>query len=220
MGNREGERYQRMLERWVVADTSKLPYSGPGTVPGSLGLIAYDMGVALVHSAIKAHREGLLTDDRLPTAAEWFRLFGELDFFGASGHVAFNEKGDRYMPISLYNWRPEKVKWVPFAEVTREGEVVLNVDTEILWNDNSTFPPDLRRAPGYNYWSCHEKKMKFDETGHDATLHTRIPRMLMISTRTTCVIISLTVGTCQMRVTIALQIIPSCSSCSVQSQDS
>merc|ERR1712137_999543 len=50
-----------------------------------------------------------------------------------SGHVAFNEKGDRYMPISLYNWRP---------------------------------------APGYNYWSCHEKKMKFDETGHDATLHT------------------------------------------------
>ena len=104
------------------------------------------------------------------SAELWSSVLRNITFQGASGYVSFDELGDRIGDHGIFNYIPETNSWKQVGTWTRANG--LDIVEDVIWNSNSTEIPDLDVREPYYYWSCHDKKMKYDETGKSTTRQT------------------------------------------------
>jgi len=86
-----------------------------------------------------------------------------------TGHVQFDEDGDRIGKVNVVYYNPDIPGWVEFAS----SSVVdgYNQTGDVVWYTNTTDIPDLDIREPFGYWSCHNKEFGFDETGKTISLH-------------------------------------------------
>ena len=157
---------------WSTLDPNEYIAAGPDyPIGGSFAFIAYDMGIAAAMAIDVLEREGKLDDPNvMVTAEDWNRAIRSLRFEGLSNTVSFKPNGDRIGKFNLQYYSASDNKWFTAAKWTVDDG--FQPVSEIVWYSNTTDIPDLDIREPFHYWSCEEKKMKYDPTGKTIEIHT------------------------------------------------
>ena len=153
---------------WGSADPKKYPLAGNGGKPPSLTYRAFDTVMVAAIAIDMVDKMGLLeSGERIP-AQTWNNVIRNITFDGISGFIKFKPNGDRIGTHSISYYQPE-TGWTMSALWSAENGYEPVQD--IIWADNTTDVPDLDIREPFHYWSCHDKKMKYDPTGKGVSLH-------------------------------------------------
>ena len=150
---------------WSTVDPEEFPQAGGPFNP--FQLLAYDTILGVAHAMAKLESEGKLDDGHID-GATWFDAINSLEYEGTTGHITFNEVGDRIADIEFLYYSPED-GWIRTAQYSDEGYSVIN---DVVWHSGSEDVPDLDIREPFRYWSCHSEDDGVDETGKTVTLHT------------------------------------------------
>ena len=165
-----GPRYEAFVARWQSLDPALYPAAGPGTTPDFFSLLDYDMVITAGRAVHELDTRGKLDQsDRIP-AEEWTDVIRSLDFEGDTGHVIFDDNGDRITPFRVLYFDQNTENWETAALWSEETGYVPEGD--IVWFSNTSNVPDLDIRPPFHYWSCNDGEEKLDPTGKEVTRHT------------------------------------------------
>ena len=166
------QEYFQFVEIWNSADPNIYPFAS-GTF-NSFQLLSYDLALLVGYTIQALEQEFPYTD--LSNAAFdipaeiWINIIKNLNFQGTTGGVSFTKESDRIGEVEFLYYSPEN-GWTRTAKFSKE-EDKYTVINDVVWYSNSTQIPDLDIRPPFDYWSCHDKEKKVDETGKTVQLHT------------------------------------------------
>ena len=153
---------------WNSADPNI--YIGAGGPMSPYYPLTYDMMYASAHLLEVMDDKGLLDSGERISGAVWTEELRKLEFEGVTGHIQFDEVGDRKQAAAGSFYNPDSQTWKEYAFFDEnEG---YNIIRDIVWFSNSTDIPDLDIREPFHYWSCEDGERKFDATGKSVTLHT------------------------------------------------
>lgn len=99
-GNPESEQWQRFVSHWNGIITSGKYYTGGWTEPPTYGTYNYDAVYSLARSLEIALERAL---DPRSDGVELAAILKSIEFEGVTGHVSFNENGDRLGGYDIIN---------------------------------------------------------------------------------------------------------------------
>ena len=135
---------------------------------GGFAFVGYDMAMTAALAIDKMEKQGKLNSTISPD--EWNEAIRSVQFNGASNYVSFKSNGDRKGATNFFYYSYETNEWKFSGNWTEEnGFTVYN---DVVWYSNTTEIPDLDIRKPLHYWSCDDKKMKFDKTGKSIELQT------------------------------------------------
>jgi len=162
--------YTAFLTRWFnPSNATLLKFPGLSYAPTQYATISYDMGITAAIALDKLDKQGLV-DGRRISAELWSETLRSIEFEGISGPVLFDENGDRPLTLSILVWDSDAFTWKEIGKRSPDG--LYEPTAEPVWYDNTTDIPDLDIREPFDYWSCHDQKMKTDETGKTIKRHT------------------------------------------------
>jgi len=160
---------QNYFTAWEQADPMKYPGAGPGTFPTTVTYRAFDMMITAAIAIDTLEKQGKLNGQRIP-AEVWSSTIKEISFHGVSGFVSFDNVGNRIESNDVTYYNPEQDQWIVCGIWTHDTGFQQIAD--VVWFSNTTELPDLDIREPFHYWSCDEKKLKYDETGKTVSLGT------------------------------------------------
>ena len=165
------------LELWNSADPEI--YRGAGTTPNFIEYLNFDAAItsarAIDYLYNKNNRDLSLLQSI--TAPIWTDTIRNVSFIGVSGTVKFDKNGDRNAQLEMVYYDAANNQWKPSAiytpaSLSSSNEISYELISDIVWISNTTTIPDLDIRDPFTYWSCHDKKLKTDETGKTIQLQT------------------------------------------------
>ena len=155
------------INAFKTANPKQYPFAGNGRIPPLGTYSAFDTVYGIALAIDQLDRLEML--DQYISAELWSSVIRNQTFEGLSGLVAFDENGDRIATTTIQYYDPNKNQFLLSA--TREPDGTINEISEIIWFSNSTEIPDLDIREPFDYWSCHNKEKRTDETGKTIQLH-------------------------------------------------
>ena len=164
-------------EIWDSADPQKYP--GTQNRPHFIDILYYDLAITFAHALDYLYKENDQSISKLNsiTAPVWSNTFRNTTLLGATGTILIDEYGDRSSQLKMVYYDATNNKWRFSAiftpkEISSTNETTYELVSDIVWYSNTTKIPDLDIRDPFDYWSCHDKTKKTDETGKTITLHT------------------------------------------------
>ena len=165
-----GSVYDDFVTRWASLDPVEYPGAGNGYYPHYFTQLGYDFIFAVARTVEKLDATGELYQTKIPPET-WVNTFRSIEFEGVTGNITINKQtGDRISDYSLNYYDTDNRRWVLVAKWSEENGI--EFFNEIVWFSNTTNIPDIDIRPPFDYWSCHDKKERTDETGKTIQLHT------------------------------------------------
>ena len=147
-------------ERWDMAD--KEIYPGTTGPPNPYYYLIRDMIYTAGLAAHDLDQRDLLDQERIP-AEQWTEAIRKVKFEGVSGSISFDEFGDRPMGNQVLSWNSTSSEYDPVGVWFPESGYIET--SKVVWFDLTTNIPDLDIRPPFDYWSCHDRKVRTDKTG-------------------------------------------------------
>ena len=171
----ESEKYDKFLERWMNLDPNIYPGAGEGKTIGPYALLGYETiitaarAIEIVYTLFDNNNE-IITDSTRISADIWQTAVRMVKYNGVSGDVSFDDHGDRISDYSLLYYNYSLKEWIK-AGIWSETSGI-QIENEIIWYSNTTEIPDLDIREPFHYWSCSDKKLKYDPTGKTIEVET------------------------------------------------
>ena len=166
----ENEQSRAFEARWLSLDPAEIPVAGPGNPPLDYTRLYYDMVITAAKAIELLQSEGNFHLHSRISGEIWADALHRVEFEGISEYIKFDANGDLQAAYNVRFYDPETASWELSA--TWEAASGYSHLSDVVWSDNTTEVPDLDIRAPFDYYSCHDKKFRTDETGKTISLHT------------------------------------------------